>query len=137
MRCTNPNGRYVDWQWSPFWRVDLWGYIRSDLRFAQVPLCLYRASGFDPSCSRGESFRPGNRRGITDTRDSPVPPTRPYAHTPTRCLLAPRTPSTPAFSICYWLSAIGYSPMTRIPLTDLNVFPLSLGGNVFGWTANE
>jgi aryl-alcohol dehydrogenase-like predicted oxidoreductase len=27
--------------------------------------------------------------------------------------------------------------MTRIPLTDLNVFPLSLGGNVFGWTANE
>jgi aryl-alcohol dehydrogenase-like predicted oxidoreductase len=27
--------------------------------------------------------------------------------------------------------------MTRIPLTDLDVFPLSLGGNVFGWTANE
>jgi aryl-alcohol dehydrogenase-like predicted oxidoreductase len=27
--------------------------------------------------------------------------------------------------------------MTRIPLTDLNVFPLSLGGNVFGWTASE
>jgi aryl-alcohol dehydrogenase-like predicted oxidoreductase len=27
--------------------------------------------------------------------------------------------------------------MIRIPLTDLNVFPLSLGGNVFGWTANE
>ncbi len=27
--------------------------------------------------------------------------------------------------------------MARIPLTDLNVFPLSLGGNVFGWTANE
>src|SRR5260370_16892718 len=78
MRCTNPNGRYVDWQWSPFWRVDLWGYIRTDLRFAQVPLCLYRASGSDPSCSRGESFRPGNPRGITD-----------YAHTPIHCLLAP------------------------------------------------
>jgi aryl-alcohol dehydrogenase (NADP+) len=27
--------------------------------------------------------------------------------------------------------------MTRIPQTDLEVFPLSLGGNVFGWTANE
>jgi aryl-alcohol dehydrogenase-like predicted oxidoreductase len=27
--------------------------------------------------------------------------------------------------------------MTRIPHTDLEVFPLSLGGNVFGWTANE
>jgi aryl-alcohol dehydrogenase-like predicted oxidoreductase len=27
--------------------------------------------------------------------------------------------------------------MTRIPHTDLDVFPLSLGGNVFGWTANE
>ena len=27
--------------------------------------------------------------------------------------------------------------MTRIPKTDLDVFPLSLGGNVFGWTANE
>ena len=30
-----------------------------------------------------------------------------------------------------------YSGMTRIPKTDLDVFPLSLGGNVFGWTANE
>ena len=27
--------------------------------------------------------------------------------------------------------------MTRMPHTDLDVFPLSLGGNVFGWTANE
>src|SRR6201987_1697369 len=27
--------------------------------------------------------------------------------------------------------------MTRMPNTDLDVFPLSLGGNVFGWTANE
>jgi aryl-alcohol dehydrogenase-like predicted oxidoreductase len=27
--------------------------------------------------------------------------------------------------------------MTRIPHSDLDVFPLSLGGNVFGWTANE
>ncbi|MBV8216103.1 MAG: aldo/keto reductase [Verrucomicrobia bacterium] len=27
--------------------------------------------------------------------------------------------------------------MTKIPHTDLNVFPLALGGNVFGWTANE
>src|SRR5258708_1100835 len=27
--------------------------------------------------------------------------------------------------------------MARIPLTALNVFPFSLGGNVFGWTANE
>jgi aryl-alcohol dehydrogenase-like predicted oxidoreductase len=27
--------------------------------------------------------------------------------------------------------------MTRIIRTDLDVFPLSLGGNVFGWTANE
>ncbi|HEX4202063.1 MAG TPA: aldo/keto reductase, partial [Chthoniobacterales bacterium] len=24
-----------------------------------------------------------------------------------------------------------------MPHTDLDVFPLSLGGNVFGWTANE
>lgn len=30
-----------------------------------------------------------------------------------------------------------YSVMTRIPHTDLDVFALSLGGNVFGWTANE
>src|SRR5580704_6290286 len=119
MRCTNPNGRYVDWQWSPFWRVDLWGYIRSDLRFAQVPLCLYRASGFDPSCSRGESFRPGNRRGITDTRDSPFQPTRPnadtpirpYAHTPIRrhaaswLLELPQLPRFP-FAIGYRLLAI-------------------------------
>jgi aryl-alcohol dehydrogenase-like predicted oxidoreductase len=27
--------------------------------------------------------------------------------------------------------------MKRLPHTDLDVFPLSLGGNVFGWTANE
>ena len=27
--------------------------------------------------------------------------------------------------------------MTRIPHTHLDVFPLCLGGNVFGWTANE
>lgn len=27
--------------------------------------------------------------------------------------------------------------MTRLPHTDLDVFPLCLGGNVFGWTANE
>jgi aryl-alcohol dehydrogenase-like predicted oxidoreductase len=27
--------------------------------------------------------------------------------------------------------------MTRIPHTDLQVFPLCLGGNVFGWTADE
>ena len=27
--------------------------------------------------------------------------------------------------------------MTRMPHTDLDVFPLSLGGNVFGWTASE
>jgi aryl-alcohol dehydrogenase-like predicted oxidoreductase len=27
--------------------------------------------------------------------------------------------------------------MTRMPHTELDVFPLSLGGNVFGWTANE
>jgi aryl-alcohol dehydrogenase-like predicted oxidoreductase len=27
--------------------------------------------------------------------------------------------------------------MTRMPHTDLDVFPLSLGGNVFGWTATE
>jgi len=27
--------------------------------------------------------------------------------------------------------------MTRIPNTDLDVFPLCLGGNVFGWTADE
>jgi aryl-alcohol dehydrogenase-like predicted oxidoreductase len=30
-----------------------------------------------------------------------------------------------------------YFVMTRIPHTDLDVFALSLGGNVFGWTANE
>ena len=27
--------------------------------------------------------------------------------------------------------------MARIPNTDLDIFPLCLGGNVFGWTANE
>ncbi len=27
--------------------------------------------------------------------------------------------------------------MRRIPRTDLDVFPLCLGGNVFGWTADE
>ncbi|MFT4214808.1 MAG: aldo/keto reductase [Microbacterium sp.] len=27
--------------------------------------------------------------------------------------------------------------MTRIPRTDLDVFPLALGGNVFGWTADR
>jgi aryl-alcohol dehydrogenase-like predicted oxidoreductase len=27
--------------------------------------------------------------------------------------------------------------MARIGRTDLDVFPLCLGGNVFGWTANE
>jgi aryl-alcohol dehydrogenase-like predicted oxidoreductase len=27
--------------------------------------------------------------------------------------------------------------MTRLPGTDLDVFPLCLGGNVFGWTADE
>ena len=27
--------------------------------------------------------------------------------------------------------------MPRLPRTDLDVFPLCLGGNVFGWTANE
>src|SRR5687767_1609972 len=27
--------------------------------------------------------------------------------------------------------------MLRIPHTDLDVFPLCLGGNVFGWTADE
>ncbi|HET6499326.1 MAG TPA: aldo/keto reductase [Amycolatopsis sp.] len=27
--------------------------------------------------------------------------------------------------------------MTRIPRTELDVFPLCLGGNVFGWTADE
>src|SRR5437867_1500120 len=27
--------------------------------------------------------------------------------------------------------------MPRIPRTDLDVFPLCLGGNVFGWTADE
>ena len=27
--------------------------------------------------------------------------------------------------------------MTAIPGTDLDVFPLALGGNVFGWTADE
>lgn len=27
--------------------------------------------------------------------------------------------------------------MARISSTDLDVFPLALGGNVFGWTANE
>src|SRR5258707_12930130 len=94
MRCPNPNGRYVDWQWSPFWWVDLWGYIRTDLWFAQVPLCLYRVSGSDPSCSRGESLRPGIGRRITDTRDSPgrfaaQSRHRRYADTPARHLLAP------------------------------------------------
>lgn len=29
------------------------------------------------------------------------------------------------------------APRTRIPRTDLDVAPLCLGGNVFGWTANE
>ncbi len=29
------------------------------------------------------------------------------------------------------------SPMPKINSTDLDVFPLALGGNVFGWTANE
>ncbi|MFD1046410.1 aldo/keto reductase, partial [Kibdelosporangium lantanae] len=27
--------------------------------------------------------------------------------------------------------------MTNIPGTDLNVFPLNLGGNVFGWRADR
>ncbi len=27
--------------------------------------------------------------------------------------------------------------MTRIPHTDLDVFPICLGGNVFGWTADQ
>src|SRR5690242_15711445 len=27
--------------------------------------------------------------------------------------------------------------MAKIGTTDLDVFPLALGGNVFGWTANE
>ena len=27
--------------------------------------------------------------------------------------------------------------MAKISTTDLDVFPLALGGNVFGWTANE
>ena len=27
--------------------------------------------------------------------------------------------------------------MAKISSTDLDVFPLALGGNVFGWTANE
>ncbi len=27
--------------------------------------------------------------------------------------------------------------MTLIPRTDLDVYPLCLGGNVFGWTADE
>ncbi len=27
--------------------------------------------------------------------------------------------------------------MPRIPATDLDIFPLCLGGNVFGWTADE
>ena len=64
MPCTNPNGRYVDWQWSPFWWVDLWGYIRTGLWFAQVPPCLYRASGSDPSCSGRSASTPDDIRGI-------------------------------------------------------------------------
>ena len=27
--------------------------------------------------------------------------------------------------------------MAKISTTDLDVFPLALGGNVFGWTANQ
>ncbi|POC81292.1 alcohol dehydrogenase, partial [Vibrio vulnificus] len=27
--------------------------------------------------------------------------------------------------------------MARIGTSDLDVFPLALGGNVFGWTANQ
>lgn len=34
--------------------------------------------------------------------------------------------------LLYSVAAVG-----RIPNTDLDVFPLCLGGNVFGWTANE
>ena len=26
---------------------------------------------------------------------------------------------------------------TTIPLTDLSIYPLCLGGNVFGWSADE
>jgi len=39
--------------------------------------------------------------------------------------------------VCYSESPVRYSVMTRITRTDLDVFPLALGGNVFGWTANE
>ena len=28
-------------------------------------------------------------------------------------------------------------PMATFPWTDLDLFPLALGGNVFGWTADE
>ena len=38
---------------------------------------------------------------------------------------------------CHWPQPIGYSSMPRISYTDLDVFPLALGGNVFGWTATE
>jgi aryl-alcohol dehydrogenase-like predicted oxidoreductase len=27
--------------------------------------------------------------------------------------------------------------MAKISSTDLDVYPIALGGNVFGWTANE
>ena len=27
--------------------------------------------------------------------------------------------------------------MTRIPRTDLDIFPLNLGGNTFGWTSDR
>src|SRR3954464_13413736 len=33
--------------------------------------------------------------------------------------------------------AIAWRAMARLGRTDLDVFPLCLGGNVFGWTADE